>query len=107
MRFLKFIRFLLFYLMEILLSNFRVAYDVITPSHYMSPGFIAIPLEDLTDLQLMILTNMITMTPGTLSLDVSSDRKTLYIHAMYIDEDIKKFKNELVRNYIMKIKEVF
>jgi multicomponent Na+:H+ antiporter subunit E len=45
---------------------------------------IGIPLEAKTDLEITVLANLITMTPGTLSLDVSPDRKTLYVHAMYI-----------------------
>ncbi len=106
MKFRKLVNFALFYLKEILLSNLRVAHDVLTPKHHMKPGFVAIPLEPMTDLQLLILTNLITMTPGTLSMDVSSDRKTLYIHAMYID-DLEDFKSGFSEDYIKKIKEVF
>jgi multicomponent Na+:H+ antiporter subunit E len=61
-----------------------VAYDVITPKMYMTPGIVRMPLDAKTDLEITLLANIISLTPGTLSLDVSDDKKVLYIHAMYI-----------------------
>jgi len=81
------IRFALFFLWELILANLRVAYDVATPKYHSRPGVIAIPLDVKTDLEITMLANLITLTPGTLSLDVSADRRVLYIHAMYIDND--------------------
>lgn len=83
-----------FFLWEIIKSNLRVAYDVLTPGFRMRPGVIGIPLEARTDLEITLLANLITLTPGTLSLDVSSDRRTLYIHAMYAD-DPEKVRKEI------------
>lgn len=80
------IGFLLFFLKELLVSSFRVAYDVVTPTYHMRPGIIAIPLDAKTDLEITSLANIISLTPGTLSLDVSEDKKLLYIHAMFIDD---------------------
>ena len=80
------IRFILFFLKEMLVSSIRVAYDVVTPTYYMRPGVIGIPLDAKTDAEITLLANVISLTPGTLSLDVSEDRKTLYIHAMFIDD---------------------
>jgi multicomponent Na+:H+ antiporter subunit E len=75
------VRFLLFFIWEVVKSNIRVAYDVVTPTHHMRPGIVAIPLEARTDFEILFLANLITLTPGTLSLDVSADRKVLYVHA--------------------------
>jgi multicomponent Na+:H+ antiporter subunit E len=80
-------RFALFYLGQLILANLRVAYDVVTPTHYMRPGVIAVPLDAETDAEITLLANLITLTPGTLSVDLSDDRRVLYIHAMYIDHD--------------------
>jgi multicomponent Na+:H+ antiporter subunit E len=76
----------LFFIWELILANLRVAYDVVTPRHQMRPGVIAVPLEASSDIEITMLSNLITLTPGTLSLDVSDDRRVLYIHAMYIDD---------------------
>lgn len=102
----KLIAFLAFYLWEVVLSNLRVAHDVLTPTHHMKPGFLAIPLGDLTDHQVLVLANLITMTPGTLSLDISSDRSTLYLHAMYVD-DPEELRRQIVEVYQRKIVQVF
>ncbi len=71
---------------ELLVANLRIAYEVVTPSHNMKPGVVAIPLDVETDVEITLLANLITLTPGTLSLDVSDDRRVLYIHAMYVDD---------------------
>ena len=88
------IRFLLFFGIEVIKSNFKVMYEVLTPKQKMSPGIVAIPLAAKTDLEITLFANLITLTPGTLSLDVSDDRSTLYVHAMFID-DANKFKKTL------------
>ncbi len=71
---------------EMLLANFRVAWDVVTPTHLMRPGVIAVPLDAREDFEILILANMVSLTPGTLSLDVADDRSVLYIHAMYLHD---------------------
>lgn len=78
--------FIVYFLREVAVSSIRVAHDVITPRHISRPGVIGIPLDAKTDMEITFLANLITLTPGTLSLDVSEDRKTLYIHAMFLDD---------------------
>jgi multicomponent Na+:H+ antiporter subunit E len=80
------VTFLLLFFREMIVSSLRVAYDVITPTYYMKPGIIGIPLDAKTDAEITLLANVITLTPGTLSLDISEDRSTLYIHAMFVDD---------------------
>jgi multicomponent Na+:H+ antiporter subunit E len=80
------VELLAFFAWELLLANVRVAWDVVTPTHLMRPGVIAVPLEASSDLEILLLANMVSLTPGTLSLDVSADRRALYIHAMYLHD---------------------
>lgn len=99
--------FFFFYCFEVVLSNFRVAYDILTPEHTMKPGIIAIPLPGgLTDVQLIMLANLITMTPGTLSLDISRNRRKIYIHVMFLDTP-EKFRKLIQENYVRRIQRVF
>jgi multicomponent Na+:H+ antiporter subunit E len=79
--------FLGFYIGELIMSNVRVAADVVTPRHRAQPGVVAVPLDAQTDAEITLLANLITLTPGTLSLDLSADRRTLYVHVMYLDHD--------------------
>ena len=90
------ISFFFYFIYELIKANIQVAYDVITPTMYMKPGIVSVPLDANTDLEITLLANVISLTPGTLSLDVSDDRKVLYVHAMYIhdkDEFIRSIKD--------------
>lgn len=95
--------FVFYFLYELIKANIQVAYDVITPTFYMKPGIISVPLDVTTDLEITLLANIISLTPGTLSLDVSNDKKVLYVHAMYIkdkEEFIKDIKNGFERRLL-------
>lgn len=94
-----------FFVWELMLANLRIAYEVITPTYYMKPGVVAIPLDVETDAEITLLANLITLTPGTLSLDVSQDRRVLYIHAMYID-DIEELRRSIKDGFEKRVAEV-
>ncbi len=131
------LRFVLRYLWELVLANFRVAYDVLVPGawpgkggvravppgprpqaadtggggappfpdslraplaseSYVCPGVVAIPLDARTDAEITLLANLITLTPGSVSLDLSEDRRVLYVHAMYIDGgDVEAYRRSV------------
>lgn len=92
----KTIGFVLFFLFELVKANIQVAYDVVTPKFFMTPGIVKVPLTAKSDMEITLLANLISLTPGTLSLDVSDDKKVLYVHSMYIkdkDQFIKSIKN--------------
>jgi multicomponent Na+:H+ antiporter subunit E len=101
----KVIGLLVFFVWELILANLRVAHDVLTPRHYMRPGVIAVPLEVMSDNEITMLSNLLTLTPGTLSLDVSADRKVLYVHAMYID-DVDEVRRKIKEGFERRILEV-
>lgn len=105
-RFFRFIGFFFFFLWELLVANLRVAYEVLTPRYQMRAAIIAIPLDANSDLEITVLANLITLTPGTLSLDVSADRKILYIHAMHV-HDVEKFRKEIKVRLERRVMEVF
>jgi multicomponent Na+:H+ antiporter subunit E len=101
------IGFLLFFSWELLKSSLRVAYDVLTPRHHMNPGVIGVPLDAASEGEVTILANLISLTPGTLSLDVSPDRRILYIHAMYIDaDDFERYRAQLKQSFELRILKV-
>lgn len=90
----RFLLFIVYFIKELIKANFKVAFDVLTPPWHMEPGVIAIPLEAKTDLEITLVANFISLTPGTLSLDVSNDRRVLFIHAMFL-QDEKSLRNDL------------
>lgn len=83
----KLIKFVAFFVKELVMANLTVAFDIVTPVWHMKPGVIAMPLEAKTDMEITMVANLISLTPGTLSLDVSDDRRVLFIHAMFLDNE--------------------
>lgn len=98
--------FAFFFLWELIVANLRVAYDVSTPGFRMKPAVVALPLDVKSDEEITLLANLISLTPGTLSLDVSTDRKVLYIHALYVGEP-EKFRRELKEGFERRVMELF
>ncbi|MEF2073189.1 Na+/H+ antiporter subunit E [Consotaella aegiceratis] len=95
-----------FFLGQLLLSAWRVAMVVLTPKMNLKPGIFAYPLQVETDFQITLLANMITLTPGTLSVDVSEDRSTLYVHALDCS-DPDGARQEIADGFERKILEAF
>ena len=62
----------------LIVANVRVAYSVLAPQSQMRPGIVAIPLDIESDLEIALLANMITLTPGTLVVDIKGD--SLFVH---------------------------
>lgn len=90
---------------ELLLANLRSAYFVLNPKK-LSPGVVAIPLSIKHETAITLLVNLITLTPGSLSLDISDDRSTLYVHSMHI-ADADKFRQAIKDGFERRIKELF
>jgi multicomponent Na+:H+ antiporter subunit E len=99
------IRFIFYFIKELVIANLKVAFDIITPKDYMRPGIIAVPLNVKTDIEITLFANLLTLTPGTLSLDVSNDRKFLYVHALYV-KDADSFRKELKEGLEKRLLEV-
>jgi multicomponent Na+:H+ antiporter subunit E len=85
----KVLGFFFFFLYEMLKANWQVAYEVMTSHLHMKPGIVKIELEAKTDLEITLLSNLISLTPGTLVVDVSDDRKVMYVHGMYLEDKAK------------------
>ncbi len=94
------------FLYELVMSALRVAWLVIHPRLNCAPAIIAFPLSVDRDIEITLLANLITLTPGTLSVDVSADRKYLYIHAINV-ADIDDLKRDIAEGFERKIMEAF
>jgi multicomponent Na+:H+ antiporter subunit E len=86
----KIIHFILYFFIDMLRANWEVAKDVMTPNYKTTPGIVQYTMNANTDFEVTMLCNIISLTPGTLILDVSEDKKTVYIHVMYL-RDKEKF----------------
>lgn len=85
-RVFQFIRFVGYFLWILTKANLQIAWEIITPKLNQTPRIIRYPVEGFTDVEITTLANLITLTPGTLVVDVSDDNNWLYIHCMYARE---------------------
>ena len=72
-----------FFARALLLANFRVAGDVLRGDQ-IAPAVVAIPLDVTSDGEILLLAMLINITPGSVTIDLSEDRRTLYVHVMHM-----------------------
>ena len=90
------IKLILLFLKELVMANIQVLFLIVQPKMPIKPAIFALPTVLEKDWEITLLSNLITLTPGTLVIDVSPDSKTLYIHALHYDdadEAIDSIKN--------------
>jgi multicomponent Na+:H+ antiporter subunit E len=100
------IGFVIFFVIEVIKANLQVAYIVVNPWYPLRPGIVAIPLDARTDAEITLLANLITLTPGTLSIDVSADRKVLYIHVVELGEQPDQIRHKIKERLERRLLEV-
>jgi len=93
-------------LWDILMSNIRVAIQVLGPEKKIHPGFIWLPLDIANIHGIAALTSMITLTPGTVSAALSDDRKFLLVHVLHL-EDPQELIDTIKRRYEAPLMEIF
>ncbi|MET3926219.1 Na+/H+ antiporter subunit E [Devosia sp. 2618] len=98
----------LLFLYELMASAVRVAIVVWTPrlSAAIRPAIIAYPLTVTSDREITLLANLITLTPGTLSIDVSDDRSVLYIHTLNLTSR-EALIAEIAQGFEATVKEIY
>ncbi|SFP14502.1 Na+/H+ antiporter subunit E [Pseudomonas borbori] len=84
---LKLCLFLLRILGDIVIANLQVAKLILGPSARLRPAFVEIPMLLEDELALTMLASIISLTPGTVSADLSDDRKILLVHSLDVDDE--------------------
>jgi multicomponent Na+:H+ antiporter subunit E len=95
-----------FFVWELLLANVRVAADVLRPRTEIQPAVVAIPLDVTTDGEILLLSMLINITPGSVTIDLSEDRRTLYVHVMHMTS-AQATRREIKEGFERRIKLVF
>ena len=90
---------------ELIKSNIAVLRVVLSRRPLIRSGVIAIPTELTNDLALTMLANMITLTPGTLTLDISHDRRYLFVHTLNL-HDPEEVKRDIRRAFEVYLREL-
>jgi multicomponent Na+:H+ antiporter subunit E len=79
---------------ELVLSNLTLARDILRLRPVFHPGFIRLEVRDLGPVETVFLAGLITLTPGTLTVDADLEEKALYIHSLYL-RDPEELRNRL------------
>ncbi|MCC3722932.1 Na+/H+ antiporter subunit E, partial [Staphylococcus haemolyticus] len=89
------------FFVELLKANIDVLKIVLQPKLKNEPGFFVYHTDLKTDWQIVLLSNLITLTPGTVVLGISDDRKKIYIHS--IDFSTKEEEVEGIKSSLEKV----
>lgn len=95
---LQFLKLLLVFAREVIVANLQVAWIVVRPNLAIRPAALVLPLELRDDVSITALANMITLTPGTWTIDVAPDRSALYIHCLTTD-DVEAVKKQIKEQF--------
>lgn len=94
------------FLLDLLRANIRMAILILSPRMKLRPAVVAVPLVLKSKSAIVLLINLITLTPGTLSLDITTDQSVMFVHTVYL-EDPEQFKQQLLTGYEKRLKELF
>lgn len=100
------VRYTLMVLYDILVANFEVAARVIGPMRKLRPALVALPLDIEGALPITILASTISLTPGTVSAELSEDRKWLYLHVLHLSDE-EALIAQIKARYEAPLKEIF
>ncbi len=89
-----------------MLANVKVAADVLRPRTGIQPAVVAIPLDVTTDGEILLLSMLINITPGSVTIDLSDDRRTLYVHVMHMRSP-EATKREIKDGYERRVRLLF
>ena len=103
--FIAIIKLILIFIKELFLSTIQVVSQVLRPRLDIRPGIFAMDIDLKDDWEVTLLSCLITLTPGTLVVDVSPDSKTLYIHSLDL-EDVNEEKQQIENSFIKAMQEV-
>ena len=95
-----------FFVWELVLANVRVARDVVRPSTTIQPAILGIPLDVTTDAEILLLSMLINITPGSVTIDLSPDRGTLYVHVMHMTS-AEASRREIKDGFERRVKRLF
>ena len=95
-----------FFAWELLVANVRVALDVLRPRLAIQPAVVAIPLDITSDAEILLLSALINITPGSVTIDLSEDRRTLFVHVMHMSSP-EASRLEIKSGFEQRVKRLF
>jgi len=95
-----------FFAWALIIANIRVAMDVLRPHTSIRPAVVAIPLDVTSDAEILLLSMLINITPGSVTIDLAEDRRTLYVHVMHM-VSAETSRQEIKDGFERRVKRLF
>ena len=95
-----------FFSRELVVANLRVALDVLRPTRHLRPAVVAIPLDITSDAEILLLSMLINITPGSVTVDLSEDRRTLFVHVMHV-ASADQSRHDIKTGFERRVKRLF
>jgi multicomponent Na+:H+ antiporter subunit E len=95
-----------FLVYELVLANIKLAIDVVRPTRTVRPAVVRVPLDVTSDAEILMLSALINLTPGSIVLDVSEDRDTMYVHVMHM-ETAEQTRREVKDGFERRVRRLF
>lgn len=95
--------FVFYYLFQLIRSNISLAFIILTPGMNIKSGFIEVPLYLKSNLGLLLFSNLVSMTPGSLVTNISEDKRIATVHILYstkeddIKTEVERMQNKIKR----------
>lgn len=104
---IRLMHLLKYFVTEFMRSNVRLTKEIITPKINLRPAVVKVPLSLRSDMEIMILTNISNLTPGTLIVGLSADKRYFFVHTIYLEGgSLENFKDYMRKGFEKKILEV-
>ena len=87
--------FVLYVLYKLVESNLVLAWEILTPTNKINNGVIAVPLRTSSPSAMMVVANVITLTPGTMTIEVAGDPPVLYVNVLHL-HDVERVRRDLL-----------
>ncbi|HSJ82718.1 MAG TPA: Na+/H+ antiporter subunit E [Acidimicrobiia bacterium] len=97
------LHFMFYFLVKLVEASLVVAWEVVTPRNRINEGIVAVPLAGVSDLLTTMVANSISLTPGTLTIDVGKDARVLYVHVLHL-RSVEQVRREVYRLELLAIK---
>lgn len=97
---LKAVEFAIYFALRLIQANLVVAWEVVTPKSSINQGVVEVPLRSSSDALITLVANAVSLTPGTLTVDVRRDPAVLHVHVLHLRDP------DRVRRDIQKLEEL-
>lgn len=90
------VRFATYLVVKLIEANLILAWEIITPRNRINTGVVAVPLRTSSEIAMLVVANVITLTPGSVTIEAKGSPPVLYVHVLHL-HDIARVRRDLLR----------